>query len=61
MIAPDSLQNLRMLKYHTTPGDVPRDDLAAYVDVGEYHEFGEQQEQGPEANVEAEVEAGRGP
>jgi len=33
-----------MLKYHTTPGDERRDDLAAYVDLGEYHEAGQEQE-----------------
>lgn len=35
MKEPDSLDELPMLKHHTTPGRVRRDDTAAYLDLGE--------------------------
>jgi hypothetical protein len=42
MIEPDSLQELPLLKYHSTPGNVRRDDTAAYLDLGELHEAGQE-------------------
>lgn len=55
MIEPDSLRELPMLKHHCTPGDVRRDDLAAYVDLGEYHEAEQEQEQEQPDEQEREV------
>jgi len=42
MIEPDSLQELALLKYHSTPGDVCRDDTDAYLDLGEYYKAGQE-------------------
>ena len=44
MQEPDSLQELPLLKHHYTPGDVPRDDPAAYEDLGEMVREDEQPE-----------------
>lgn len=35
MIEPDSLEDLPLLKHHATPGEVRRDSLDAYMDLGE--------------------------
>lgn len=58
MIEPDSLHDLPMLKYHMTPGDVRRDDLTAYVDLGEYHEAGQTQEQDQQQEQEVAPDGG---
>jgi hypothetical protein len=42
MIEPNSLEELPLLKYHCTPGSVRRDDTDAYLDLGEYHEAGQE-------------------